>query len=528
MASEITKDNIHQVLFPGYVIDNKDPMMLGRVRAVPETKNYESILSSIPDWDETKDIWTYKDPFLLLPLLPFFFNQVPQEGEYVHIVYQNKEYPFKNQFYIQGPYSSPMFSPYQNFQGAKKLLASGDRIAENLSIKNTDGTYKDETKSKGVFPEPGDNSLLGRGTADVIVKTNEILVRAGKTKKLTPEEIPVANNSRSFLQLSRFTQKTDFGNSETKTTLQTKVKLVKKMIVWNISNLENQFDMFNGSVQIYNVKASTKVNTSNFNQDTIKNMVVGLDYGVPIETFIFNSLSLNSVADLINDVAKGLSTGQPDLSVNASYGNYTITNLNNWSPDSSFPFVVTPSSSTLAKGTKFTTGSTVNDISELNNYLQIYPKITLDTGTLNFGFYMVAANNGGTLQFGPPTLPKIETITPTINSVVDYTVGVLGGQKLYLLSQDSTSPNKRKIDLQNTLYGIPESQFKTLDEQTYSTVRGENLISLLEKIVTFMVSHTHPLAPTPPIPVAAGVNVTDITKDLNTPNLLLNNNIRIN
>ncbi len=54
------------------------------------------------------------------------------------------------------------------------------------------------------------------------------------------------------------------------------------------------------------------------------------------------------------------------------------------------------------------------------------------------------------------------------------------------------------------------------------------LISLLEKIVTFMVSHTHPLAPTPPIPVAAGVNVADITKDLNTPNLILNNNIRIN
>lgn len=528
MASEITPDNVYQILFPGYVIDNKDPMMLGRIRVVPETKNYESIISSIPDWNETKDIWTQRDPLVLLPLLPFFFSQVPQEGEYVHIVYQNKDYPFKNQFYIQGPYSSPMISPYQNYQGAKKFLASGDRISETLAIKNQDGTYKDETKSKGVFPEPGDNSLLGRGTADVIVKENEILVRAGKTKKLTPQELPVENSFRSFLQLSRFTQKSEFGDSETKTTLQTKVKLVKKMIVWDISNLENQFDMFNGSVQIYNLKQSTKINTSNFNQDTIKNMVVGVDYGVPIETFIFNSLSLQSIADLVNDVAKGLCTGNPSLSTNASYGNYTISSLSNWAADSSFPFVVTPSSNTLGKGTKLTSGNTINDISELNNYLQIYPKITLDNGTLNFGFFMVSAYNGDTPQFGPPTLPKTETITPTKNSVIDYTIGVLGGQKLYLLSQDSTSPNKKKINLQNTLYGIPESQFKTLDSQTYSSVRGENLISLLEKIVTFMISHTHPLAPTPPIPLAAKVSVTDIIKDLNTPNFILNKNIRIN
>lgn len=31
MPSEITNDNKHQIIFPGYVMDNNDPMMLGRV-----------------------------------------------------------------------------------------------------------------------------------------------------------------------------------------------------------------------------------------------------------------------------------------------------------------------------------------------------------------------------------------------------------------------------------------------------------------------------------------------------------------
>lgn len=527
MASEITKDNQHQILFPGYVLNVNDPMMLGRIRAVPETQNYESILSSIPDWNETKDIWTTKDPFVFLPLLPFFISQTPKENEYVHLIYQNREYPFKNQFYIQGPYSSPMISPFQNFQGAKKFLASGDRILQTLNIKNTDGTYVDENLSKGIFPEPGDNSLLGRGTADVIIKENEVLVRAGKTKTLNPQELPKVNDYRSFLQLSRFTQKTDFGDSETLITLQTEVKLVKKMIVWEIRNLENQFDMFQGSVTLHNIKPSTKVTTSNFKDTTIKNLQLGDDYGLPLETFSFVGKTLNMIADLVNDIAKALTTGEPNFSTNASYGNYTINNKSNWSSDSSFPFVVTPSKFTLETGTKFTTGNTINDISELNNYLKIYPKITLDVGTFNFGFYMVSANNGGTLQFGPPTLPKKETITPTIFENVDYTVGVMGGQKLYFISQNSKS-NKKKINLQNTLYGIPESQFKTLDEQTFSSVRGENLIIILEKIINYLVTHTHPEAPNKPISICGGTFRDSLTTTLNTPNFILNENIRIN
>jgi hypothetical protein len=50
----------NKTIFPGYVRDNKDPMMLGRVRVVPTLERYEDSLPE--DWDEEKDKWTSKDP----------------------------------------------------------------------------------------------------------------------------------------------------------------------------------------------------------------------------------------------------------------------------------------------------------------------------------------------------------------------------------------------------------------------------------------------------------------------------------
>ena len=181
--------NENQIIFPGEVIDNKDPMVLGRLRIRPEIKKYEAIIGSVPNWDESK-AWTEEDPLVFFPLLPFYFWNVPQEKELVNIIYQDKSYDNQNQYYINGPFSSPLATNYEYFEASKKFTTVGTQIKQNQSLKNKENIYRNP-QSYGIFPEPLDNAILGRGSADIIQKQDEILLRSGKTNsQFDPNKFP--------------------------------------------------------------------------------------------------------------------------------------------------------------------------------------------------------------------------------------------------------------------------------------------------------------------------------------------------
>jgi hypothetical protein len=520
----------NQIIFPGYVKDNKDPMVLGRIRVVPEGKVYEDFIKSVVDWNEEIDPWTSRDPLIFLPLLPFYISQVPEINEFVNIIYQDSRFPLQNQYYLQGPFSSPLTTPFENYQGSKKYLSSGDRIKESRSLKDKNNEYRD-SRSKGIFPEPGDNAIMGRGTADVIIKQNELLLRAGKTKKLDKNQFPIGNPFRSFIQLSNFTQQKITKPKQIARNLVENVQMVKKMVIWDIENLENNQNVFNGSVGLYNVIPSREVNTKNFKSDTISNITIGTNYTGPLEEIRFNSKTFEDVINIFNKFINGVFNGFID------FPEYGINNQQNVNKTTSFPFIVTPSKLSYNSGAQSFTQTPISESNEsviYRNFINFKSRIKINDGMNEGGYFLVWDNKNGIPVIGPQSTLKESEVTPIEFIPADITYGVMGAQRVYLLSQDSSGP-KGKISLSETLYGIPQDNFiggkNSLQSKTYPMVRGDELMILLRKMFSYVTGHVHPISTMPPVPVAAGNGQTsaEILQILsNSENSILNQNIRIN
>ena len=300
------------IFFQVQVMDNQDPMMLGRIRAKLLIDNYDDIVKSItdPPWNEEKDAWESRDPFLFSPLMPYFIYQVPKPTEMAQVLYVNKDFKYLNQYYVQNTFSSPTTTGYEYYQGANKYTGTGTQLKNPKPLKNQDGTYTDKAVHKGVFPEPGDNAILGRGSADVVVKQDTILVRAGKFKgaELIPNVPPVANQQRGFLQLSRFNQsKLPLPNKIVTEANETVVQ-VKYLIEWVITNPENTQDVFSGTIYLYQLKPDLSTNSVNLTVGTeVKESLKSL---VASETFslLTKTKSINFINNFIKTCNKETKT----------------------------------------------------------------------------------------------------------------------------------------------------------------------------------------------------------------------------
>ena len=78
------------------------------------------------------------------------------------------------------------------------------------------------------------------------------------------------------------------------------------MVIWNISNLENSQDVFNGSVGLYNVIPSQRVNSKNFKIDSINTLSEGTDYTKMFDIqFSQKSLDDSVLINGIDSIFKG-------------------------------------------------------------------------------------------------------------------------------------------------------------------------------------------------------------------------------
>lgn len=541
--AEITQTSQDQIIFPGFVYNNQDPMQLGRLRVMPIGKTYQDIIGGVENWDEEKMAWTSKDPILYLPLLPFFISVRPKNDEYVHIIIQNKSFPTANQFYVSGVFSSPLSSQFENSLGASTFLASGDRNKRSPSIKNADGTFK-KKDSKGVFPEIEDIAILGRFSTDLVLKDDEVLLRAGKVKRLYPTELPIGNPNRAFLQLSRFGEKKVPQIPQKQFRLETLTPNVKKVIMWNILNLDNAENSFTGDVGLYNITVGSNINTGNFDKESVINFVKDVDFTGPVESLRFVGKTFMDVKNTINEFITGVLNSFEDYP-------YEFNNIINVAPENLYPLVVTPSKQTLDQSIQFKSfqiddeedvqnidiQGLKEDAIQFKNFMLFMGAITPGFFSLKRGFFTIWGMNEKNPIMFAPTKPKFEIINPfKYFRNQDITYATLGAQKLYLLSHDSDGP-KGKISLTDTLYGINQDNFvgsakrKGIESLTYPMVRGDKLMELLQKIMNYVAGHVHSISTLPPIPIStgSGQNTAEIFQILaDAENQILNQNIRLN
>lgn len=507
----------NSILFQAKVLSVDDPLMLGRVRAVRLIDNYNDIIKGItdPSWNFITDPWSERDPFVFVPLLPYFLNITPKFDELITVLYLNKDYRYQNQYYVQSNFSSPTATYQEYYEGGNKLTGTGTQYKNSKPLKNkVDGTYTDNGIHYGVFPESGDNGLLGRGSADVVVKQDEVLIRAGKFKEKTlqPNVIPVANEKRAFVQLSRFQEFKKPLSDKTIFELKENVTLVKYLIEWVITNPENRRDNLTGNVYLYQLKADSSTNSKNLTVDSF------IDENLKI--LVYQTEIKGDKDDIVKEINDFIKTCNE---TNFYKGFKLFPDNNN---DTKFPIVYRPNnltssflnpSSPLGKSAD---RIAIRNITDIKKGIKLTPAI--EGG---FGLIYTKGKVGLPQEFVKKVIPQSEFITQPI------TFGALGAEKVFLLSQISAKPGSSPINFNNTLYGIQSETFSDqIIPKTSSMVRGEELLELINMIVRFLVSHTHAFPGKPPVTVTQDGSSTEklLTELQNAANKILNNNIRLN
>ena len=514
-----------QQIFFGTCISSDDPLMLGRIRVDADTLNQSALDKSSPGFDENSTDpnkngpWSDLDPFLYLPLLPYFINQVPKKGEKVMLFYYNTNTKTdRNRFYMISTFSSPTTIKFEDSTSSQTRLNSGygNSTKRLPPIKNQDGTFKN-TKNRGVFPEPVDISLNGRDSADIVIKESELLLRAGKHKNFSTGQLPDEEPKRAFLQLSKYNTNTSFGDAKSRTKLVQNKKPIKYLVEYDVINPENQFSAFTSVIYIYQLRTerqAAKTLTGNFNPTTILDTTGSTD-GVKLIKMInlpigldFENLSLQ-----INQTLKGIITN-PSLSLLSP----------NLQKNEQYPFYYRPTK----KVYNLATNPDNSQLIASANMVKLMSLVKISNTDIQSGYGLVLDSK---LSPNIPYEVQKSVYVPSTAQLSDNTAALLGATRLYLLSNETEIPGRNKINFDDSVYGISQEQIDNeIEPNTSSMVRGEELLELLDLIVKFCLTHVHeyPLFP-PSSETITNIKTSDVTfAMLNAYQKVLNSNIRIN
>lgn len=502
------QEKYRRIFFRGQCIDNDDPLRLGRIRAIPKTENNDNI-EKANEYVE----WDYNDPFLYLPLIPTFNYSPPKIDEYVHLIYSDLDKKQSNdRFYIGGVFSSPTKLKYETYDSAVSNLDFGSRNKKYQSL-------KDVEEIKGVYAHPNDVSLYGRGNADIVIQDDTVVIRAGKNKDYDRNSLPLINNRRAFLQLTKYNKSTQYGQGEKKYLLRFEKNKLKKLVEYDIISSDNNGQNVVGVIYIYNIQQTPGIESSEMNFSTevqYKSLSTIINCGA-----VGSPITIQRFSEIINETLNNLidKSSLTDL-VNEDTTDIQIIGPNRFDSGLMFPLFYR-----FEKNTYNNLNQTSDKI-RVNNLMSL---IRTNPSQTNYGYGLVYSKKRET---NVPIKPVTEELIPQQTKRIDKSVSIMGADELYFLSHESQKPNSTgKIDMENTLYRIDETKIADeIEPKTSSMVRGEELFDIIGLIVRYLATHTHAFPGLPPVPISHdGTNVADLLQELLiSSEKVLNKKIRIN
>lgn len=514
-------EDYRNVIFKGECIDSNDPKRLGRIRARMLSDNLTTRKESASVNEVPAEPWSDKDPLVYLPLLPWFVSAPPKgrsnnnEGEYVHLFYSNLDsFGRKDKYYISGLYSSPTTTNFESFNSAVTNITEGSSNKDFQNILSKNGEINE--KYRGVYAEPEDVALYGRGTADIIIQDDTVMLRAGKNKPFKIRTIPEKNANRSFIQLSNFNTETITSTGKEKLEVKTNNLPLKYLIEYDLINPSNGSDIFTGYIYIYSINDES-INTKNINVDTSIS-----ESNKDAEVIIkFTNLSITAAGNLITDTIDKFISGNIRPITNNTTPNVEIVFAYRESFDFRFPLYYRPRLSLYNQLYSNTSQYvTKNNIKKLFDNV----KVIADDEGYNTIFNKQKKTDPSL------NLNKFKEVSSRVNRS-PKSVSIVGGDDIYFISHKTQKFDGERIDLSDNIYKINEQKISSeIKRKTSSVVRGEELIELLDLIIMFLIGHVHPWHGLPPDGKSTNeVSVDTLMTELrNARDKLLNSRIRIN
>lgn len=502
----------------GICVDNRDPKGLGRIRCV-RFSDYVSEKEKADTYEPFSD----NDIFVANPFLPNNINFIPEIDQAVKIINYNPEKENVNVEYIAGPFTTTHNFNDQSFSPQLTNTSYGVAMKPKSDIFDSKNNFRKKS-SEGSIAKKEDYGVYGKYGSDLIFTENGLQLRGGKLlskERANPKDrqdiytFPIMSKKSSVLTLKKFPYKMIKKVEET-TTESVDVKDTRHLIEYDIVDSSGNTTLSEPFAINFYVYKITKafgdiLKTNVFNENTvvpeslIKLINVERNDISPTHRIVLPSPE--NFTFLVSEIRDFIYTlHEKDLNkINPLYEKGEL-----------HPFYFRPKQSLITK-----TGTE----DEINFKQSIFSSISI---------YGVGPKSGLIFSSGG-AIPQVKVKKSKKEKFVldkksnEQTFSSLKSDKIYFLSTD-TNNTEKLVPFENLdKYELSQNDYiEKIDPNTYSIVRGENLIRLLETIIDVLFKHEHNVMG-PFVKTDQFQAYVDLTKLIETMrNDLLNNSIRIN